>query len=171
MIATKQIKPARLKDDAMRLALLNGMRKFGTQVKKEYEKTVSTWSDKPEFGYEIGLDATGPTLIAGVTGGGKGAEHWRYVNEGTKEHIILPKKKGGYLAFQSGYHAKTSPGLISSKSGGPYGEVVYSKGVIHPGTEAREFDKAIDKIMTPRFKREMEAAMRNAAKASGNGVK
>jgi len=170
MIVVKAIKPAKLKDDAIRLELLNGMRKFGTQVKKEYEKTVTTWNDKPKFGYEIALDSQGPTMIAGVTGGGAGAEHWRYVNEGTRPHVILPK--GDYpLAFQSGYNAKSTPGLISAKAGGSYGDVVYARGVMHPGTEARNFDEVIQKEMTPRFKRAMEDAMKKAAQASGHGVK
>lgn len=170
MIVTKAIKPARLKDDAMRLALLNGMRKFGTQVKKEYEKTTETWEHKPKFDYEISLDSQGPTLVAGVSSGGKAAEIYRYVNEGTRPHVILPKGVHP-LAFQIGYNAKTSPGLISSKAGGSYGEVVYARGVMHPGTEPRNFDEAIAKQMQPRFKRAMEDAMRDAAKASGHGVK
>ena len=170
MIVTKQIKPARLKDDAMRLALLNGMRKFGTQVKKEYEKTVSTWETKPKFDTIVSLEGQGPTLIAGVSGGGKGAEHWRYVNEGTREHVILPKGDKP-LAFKSGYNAKTTPGLISAKAGGSFGDVVFEKGVLHPGTEPRDFDKLIADEMKPRFKRAMEDAMRDAARAGGHGVK
>jgi hypothetical protein len=170
MIVVKAIKPARLKEDAMRLELMNGMRKFGTQVKQEYEKTVTTWNAKPTFGYEISLKGEGPTMVAGVTGGGAGAEHWRYVNEGTRPHMIFPK--GDYpLAFQSGYNAKSTPGLISAKAGGSFGEVVFARGVMHPGSEARNFDKVIQIEMEPRFKRAMEDAMRKAAKASGHGAK
>ena len=177
MIVTKAIKPKRLKVDAMRLALLNGMRKFGTQVKKEYEKTVSTWETKPKFDTLISLEGEGPTLIAGVSGGGKGADHWRYVNEGTGgqgtglNKYPIPKVAGGKtLQFQSGYNAKTSPGLINSRGGGPYGDVIYAKQVMHPGIRAREFDKAISEEMEPRFKRAMEAVMKDAANDSGHEV-
>jgi hypothetical protein len=170
MIVVKQIKPARLKEDDMRLALLNGMRKFGTIVKKEYEKTVTTWNQKPKFDSIVSLAGGDLTLVTGVSGGGAGADHWRYVNEGTRPHVILPK--GDYpLAFQSGYNAKTTPGLISSKAGGSYGDVVYARGVMHPGTEARNFDEVIGKEMEPRFKRAMEQTMRDVAKASGHGMR
>lgn len=169
MIVTKAIKPARLKDDQMRLALLNGMRKFGTKVKAEYEKTTSTWQHKPKFDYLVSLEGDGPTLVAGVSGGGEAADIYRYVNEGTRPHVILPKGDKP-LAFQSQYTAKSTPGLISAKQGGSSGEVVYARGVLHPGTEPRNFDEAIAKQMQPRFKDAMEEAMKDAAKASGHGV-
>ena len=83
--------------------------------------------------------------------------------------MILPK--GDYpLRFQSGYSAKTSPGLISSKNDGPSGEVVYARGVIHPGTEARNFDATIQKEQEAPFKRAMEAAMREARDVSGHAI-
>ena len=169
MIVTKAIKPKRLQDDRMRLALLSGMKKIGRESVKEYEKTVSTWKQKPKFDYLISLQQPGPTLLVGVSGGGDGADHWRYVNEGTRAHVILPK--GNYpLKFQSGYNAKTTPGIISAKAGGPFGDVIYAKGVLHPGTEARNFDEAITKVIEPKFKDEMHKAMRDARQASGHAA-
>lgn len=169
MIVSKAIKASRLKDEAMRMELLNAMRRFGTLAKKEYEKTTETWENKPKFDSIVSLSGDGPTVVTGVSGGGKAAEIYRYVDEGTRPHMIFPK--GDYpLAFQSGYNPKTAPNIIGSKAGGSYGDMVYARGVMHPGTEARNFDKAIEKEMKPRFKREMEEAMRKAAKASGHGV-
>jgi hypothetical protein len=89
--------------------------------------------------------------------------------EGTKEHIILPKN-AKRLRFQNTYTAKTVPGVIGSRSGGPSGDTVFSNGVIHPGTEARNFTKIIEKTWQSKFKRIMEKAISNAAKRSGHAL-
>ena len=169
MIVTKAIKPKKLKQDKFRLAFLSGMHKVGRDTVKEYQKTVATWAHKVTFEYLVSLQQQGPTMTAGVSGG-EGAQIWRYVNEGTRPHVILPKGDKS-LAFQSGYNAKTTPGLISSKAGGAYGDVVFARGVLHPGTEPRDFDKAIVKVVEPIFTDEMHTAMRKAAQASGHGMR
>jgi hypothetical protein len=161
MIVVKQIKPARLKEDDMRLALLNGMRKVGTQIKQEYEKTFETWSNKPKAEYTISLTGGGPTVVAGVGGNDKAAKHWRYLNEGTSvRHAVM----------SSDWKSKTVPNIIGSFGG--QGEVVFiSRKINLPGIEARNWDKLIAKEMQPRFKRAMEQTMRDVAKASGHGMR
>jgi predicted amidohydrolase len=160
MIVSKAIKASRLKDEAMRMALLNGMRKVGRDTVKEYEKTFETWSNKPKAEFLISLSGEGPTVVAGIGGNEKAAKHWRYLNEGTSvRHAVM----------SSDWKSKTVPNIIGSFSG--EGEVVFvSRKINLPGIEARNFDKLIEKEMKPRFKREMEEAMRKAAKASGHGV-
>ena len=102
-------------------------------------------------------------------------EIYGYVNDGTPPHPI-PKvpKISGSLAFQWGgkgsYKAKTAPRVIGSTGGGPTGPMVFPKQVQHPGTKARNFDDEIQKKWTPKFKRHMEKAMRDAARASGHAI-
>jgi hypothetical protein len=169
MIVTKAIKPSKLKQDAFRLAFLTHLHVVERETKKEYEKTWSTWVNKPEAETIISLQDPGPTMVAGVGGNTDAANHWRWTNEGTPEHVILPK--GDYpLKFQTGYNAKTTPGLISSKGGGPFGDVVYARGVIHPGTEARNFDEAITKVIEPIFKDEMIQALRDGRNDCGHAI-
>ena len=78
----KIIKPQRLKVDAMRLALLNPMRKVGTGIKADFEKTVSTWKNKPKFDMQISLSPVPQTEVSTVD------EIYGYVDKGTKPHLI-----------------------------------------------------------------------------------
>lgn len=157
----KVIKPSRLKDDAMRLALLNGMRKVGTQIKQDFEKTTQTWDHKPKFETLVSLSG-GPTVLVDTND-----EIYHYVSEGTKPHIIRPKRARS-LAFPGVYNAKTTPGVLEARSGGSSGDMVYTKEVRHPGTQPRKFDELIAKKWQSKFKREMESIMKEVAQASGH---
>ena len=163
-ILVKEIKASRLKSDALRLELLSAMRKAGTQVKLDFEQTTKTWKRKPKFEMVISLTPPGPQLIVGTDD-----EIYRYVDEGTRPHIILPRRAKA-LRFQSGYKAKTSPGVIGSGSGGSFGNVVFSQGVHHPGTQARDFEGAIKKKREKWFKQQMTNAMKKVAQASGHAI-
>ena len=164
MILVKTIKPARLKDGVFRLEMLNALRKAGTQVKGDFEKTTATWSKKPEFEMLISLTGPGPVLLVGTDD-----EIYGYVSKGTRPHPIRPRR-AKRLRFQSGYKAKTQPGVIGSTMGGSFGPTVFSLGVMHPGTAARKFEETIRKKREKWFKRQMEAAMSRAAAKSGNGL-
>ncbi len=169
-ILIKEIKPSRLKVDAMRLELLNAMRKVGTDVKKDYEKTTKTWKHKPEFEVSVSLKPPGPTLIVETDD-----EIYGYVDKGTKPHLIFAgiytgKSNKKALAFPSKFGAKTRPGVIGSSAGSSGGPTVLRPYVEHPGTKPRGFEEAIAKIWTPKYKRRMEAAMRKAARASGHAL-
>src|SRR4030042_951153 len=149
MIVTKAIKPARLQVEAMRAALEAKADEVSKDILLEFEITTATWEHQVKFEREISVGPNSIDVLVGTDD-----EIYGYVNGGTRAHVILPK--GDYpLKFQAGYSAKTTPGLISSKSGGPYGEVVFARGVIHPGTEARNFDENIAKKMEPKFKKAM----------------
>ena len=171
-IVVKRIKPKRLKEDAMRLALLNPMRDFGKEIKKEFEETTKTWDHKVNFEILRSISSKWGTVEVAVL---TDDEIYGYVNEGTRPHIIRPKKRGGKLVFKWGgpgsYAAKTTPGVIGSTSGGQSGSTVAFPYVNHPGTKARNFSKIIKKKMEPRFKKKMEKAMAAAAIASGHAMK
>lgn len=56
-----------------------------------------------------------------------------YVNDGTRPHIIRPRRPGGVLRFQAG------------------GRTVYARVVHHPGTRARPFlDRALREVAAAR---------------------
>jgi hypothetical protein len=140
------------------------MRRAGTQVKKDYESTTATWRHKPRFVKVVSLMAPGPTLLVGTDD-----EIYGYVEEGTRPHIILPRRAKA-LRFKTGYKAKTRPGVIGSFPGGASGPVVFSQGVLHPGTKPRDFSKKIQEKREKWFRRQMEAAMRNAVQKSGHAL-
>lgn len=163
MIVWKQIKAKRLNSAAMRWALRAAMLETGKQIKKDFDRTTLTWRKRPVFEIVMSL-RKGLELFVWTDN-----EIYGYVSEGTEEHLILPVEARA-LRFREGYIAKTKPHVIQSFSGGPYGKVVYAAGVVHPGTEAREFDKVIRRRWQPRFKRRMEKAMRDARRKSGHAI-
>lgn len=162
-LVIKVIKPSKLNEAAMRLQLLNDMRKVGTAMKASFAEVTATWKTEVLFEVQISL-AGGPQVEVFTTN-----KIWDYVDRGTPPHVIRPKNAKA-LRFQSGYAAKTTPGVIGSSAGGPFGPVVFSKGVNHPGNQPGGFTKEIQKIWTPKFKRTMEASMVKVAKASGHDL-
>lgn len=167
VVVVKEIKPARLKDDALRKVLTKGMEEQAKEILKDFEATTDTWEHDVKFTQELNLVPHGPEVLVGTDD-----EVYGYVNDGTRPHPIF--SKGTWpLKFQWGgkgsYKAKTKPRVIGSFEGGPSGPIVRRMYVSHPGTAARHFDEEIEKKQAPRFKRRMEQAMRDAAKASGHG--
>lgn len=165
MAGFKVFRPDKLKLDAIRLEVLNELRSVGREVKRDYDGTVSNWKpeNKPTFEMSIGLSG-GPTLIVVATGN---TEIYEYVTLGTDAHIILPRNSPR-LAFRTGYTAKTSPGSLQSGPGGYSGNIVYSQGVIHPGTEPRDFEGQIEEKYRKIFADRMEQAVERGAKRSGH---
>lgn len=163
MIVWKQIKAKTLRAREMRLELFSAMRSVGRDIKKDFERTTLTWRKRPIF--EMLMDLRGGPAVFVYTDN----KIYSYVSEGTPEHLILPVDARA-LRFRAGYIAKTKPGIIQSFAGGPYGKVVFSAGVLHPGTEARKFDKIIERKWRPRFKKRMEKAMRRARQKSGHAI-
>lgn len=163
-LAWKAIKPQRLKDKSFRMTIYNKARAVGNAMKKDFESTTKTWNHKPTFTVDVSTKGQGPAVLVGTSD-----EIYGYVNDGTKPHDIYPKK-AKVLRFQSGYSAKTSPGVIGSSSGGASGPTMFSRHVRHPGTKARNFDETIEKKWQPKFKREMEEAMAKATKESGHAI-
>lgn len=164
VVKFKVLKPQRLKEKDMRLALLNGLRAAAKAVEKDYKATVASWETEVEFETIISLRGSRAEFLVGTSN-----KIYEYVDKGTKPHVILPKK-AKMLRFQTGYNAKTTPGIIGSTTGGATGGIVYSKGVMHPGTKARRFSELINKKHEPKFKNEMHKAMRIAAEKSGHKI-
>lgn len=155
------VKVKQLKADAVRPELLKGLDKASKKLVKEFEKTTKTWSgDKPTFEPIITLEqGSGAGLDLALTGNAKGIKKWFWLEEGTPPHVIEPKTPGGVLAFQTGYQSKTVPGVIGSGPGGASGPTAFSRGVMHPGTEARGWSVLIKKDFKPVFRDDMQAAL------------
>lgn len=162
-ILVKAIKPGRLRQDRLRLELLNAVRRVGREVKSDFEATTATWKHQVKFEMVISLQG-GPTVLVGTDD-----PIYRYVDEGTRPHLIFAKNAKS-LAFPSAYTAKTTPRVIGSRAGGGSGEKVFRPYVEHPGTEARQLDQTIREKWEPKFKRAMEQAMKAGAKASGHAL-
>jgi hypothetical protein len=164
MVKMTAIVPKKLLD-SFRPALQKALTETGKGIEKDFQRTTKTWQNKPAFTQEDHL--SGDPMSTEVY---TEDEVYGYVNSGTKPHVIRPKTPGGRLAFQGTYTAKTSPGVIDAKGGGKSGAMVYSQGVQHPGTDAREFDKAIAKEWEKKFPDAVDEALKQAAKSSGHGM-
>lgn len=155
VVVFKEIKPKRLKDEALRKELLKGIEKTGKDIKSDYEKTTKTWQHKPTFIIESSLDPKGPEVLVGTDD-----EIYGYVDRGTSVRRAL---------MTNDFSPKTKKGVIGSSSG--RGGVVYvDKRLSLPGIEARDFSKTIEKKHQPRFKRAMESALSAGAKKSGHSL-
>lgn len=165
-VAFKAISPKALKVDEIYKAIELNAAVAKKGILKDYQKTTQTWDHKVDFEAELIINPNGGVSITVDTDD----EQYFWVHEGTKPHEIRPKKPGGKLRFQGTYTAKTVPGVIQSRSGGPSGEFQYRDVVQHPGTKARLFSKPIFKKWKPFFERQMQRALDEGAKKSGHAI-
>jgi len=103
-----------------------------------FQATTKTWKHKPKF-KRTKATRRGRAIEGQVT---TKDEIYSYVTLGTRRHIIRPKRKS-WLRFRGGYRAKTSRRVLGSHKGGAFGPSRFAKAVVHPGTEAREFQQEI----------------------------
>lgn len=129
---------------------------------KSHEKIVANWEHKVGFEAKKVIKPDSITVYVYPTGPNK--HIWVFVDQGTKPHVIKPKK-ASRLAFQTGYTAKTlaKPARTVSGGGKASGGVVFAKQVNHPGSEGREFSRQIAEDIAPEFKKEVENAFRQLA--------
>ena len=155
----KSIKPAKLNVDAIRMEILNELRKEGTVHRKTLKKTVATWEgDKPEFESQIGLERPpgSASVLTGPTGSEKGVSKWRWLNEGTQVRYALMSKD---------WRSKTKPGRY--RSGPGRGKMLFvSRKLARPGIKARGWTPKLMKARRkPYTQRMIKATQRGAGKA------
>lgn len=162
MIVWKAIKPARFDDKAFTRAMNKAAKSAASDIKGDFEKTTKYWRHKPVFEKVVQI---GPNAVAVLVG--TDDEIYGYVDGGTKPHVIRATR-AKMLRFLSEYRAHTQPRVLESGRGGARGKAIYRKEVMHPGTEAREFDKLISEKWKDAFKRRMEQAMKEGRQQCGH---
>lgn len=136
------------------------------ELKAYYEKVTKDWKHKVKFRRRMKVS---DTLIEGTVQAVGAYKHiWRFVDQGTKAHIIRAKNARA-LAFQGNYDPRTRPGAgntppQSGGSGKSSGDRVFAKVVRHPGTKARQFAKSFEANLAPSFQYRVEAAIRRASR-------
>lgn len=132
------------KTDTLRLSLLAGMREYGQDTIKEFDKVVSKWntSDKPEFTYNLsGTGKNDEILNVWISTEDR---VFHYVDKGVPAHNINPSKyrKTGTSGL---YSAGSAPGTLdttkASKHSGFYLNLNWI--IPWPGIKAREFSRQI----------------------------
>ncbi len=168
----KAVIPPEFNKKAVMDTLQAELEKYAPFLKKDFEHLVDYFTGaKPTFTPVI---VTKPSEIAiqiRVVGPQEGREKFRWLNEGTKPHVIRAKR-AKYLHFRTGYQAGSRPGAVDThRAGKAEGDWVRKQSVKHPGFPARNWSQLIVDAHQGPFRAWMEAAMRQAAKASNHGVK
>ena len=163
MVVWKPIKPKRFQDQVFRTVIMAAMKQTGRDIKRDFERTTATWDHQPEFEIILGIQHGAEVMVCTDN------EIYRYVNDGTEEHVILPVNAKA-LRFREGFIPKTRPGTLISSAGASFGMVLFRAGVIHPGSKPRNFEKRLQKIWQPRFKSRMEKAFKEARKQCGHAI-
>ena len=118
----------------------------------DFNKSKATFSDKNQFQFEV-VKASGVEngKIAGWAG--TDDENYNRLNDG----FTIPPVSGKLMAFRPGYNAKTAPGVIDARSGGPFGARIVRMSRRGPTrVPARQFDVAIrNKNITGFYKRSL----------------
>lgn len=161
VLLVKEIKPGKFNQSAIFKALEDEAKNIANDIELEYTLATATWKTQIKFEKLIQV---GPSAIEVFVGTDN--EIFRYVDKGTKPHKIYPKHAKA-LAFPSMFTPKSTPGVLVSGPGYSGGPTVFSQGVNHPGTKARKISQQIAKMYRAKFKRRMEAAIKNGAKNSG----
>ena len=163
-MAWKVIKPKPLNIKAINNAARKALKTVGEGFKEDFGATTETWTRQVNFETTYKDSKTSASVIVATDD-----EIYRYVNDGTKAHIIRPKN-GGILRFPGGYTAKTSPGTIGSSAGGSFGASVVARVVRHPGTKARKFDEAILKKWQGKIADELGIVVSVFREESGHAI-
>jgi hypothetical protein len=122
----------------------NTLEEIRQGIRADLDKVTATWNHKPVF-FELKTQAAGGALFGSEIRITTNDAIFRFVDQGTRPHMIRPRKPGGVLAFQAGYARKTYPGYITSVKGGKFGPMRYARAVRHPGTKPRHFSETITK--------------------------
>ena len=171
-IIFKPILPKPVKDKAMKAVLATEVRKYAPYIKNDFEKTVAGWKrTKPVFAIKFNSTSAAMSLSVSVTGNKDAQAIWGYLDQGTKPHIIRPRK-AKYLRFKSGkYSAGSTPGRLNTYNSSPAsGPDVFRNVVHHPGFPARKWLKAVKDAHEKPFAAWMQAAMAQAANVSGHKI-
>lgn len=153
------LKPIKAPTDALGAAAIgkvvrNTLNAVALAVKADFGVTTRTWSSKPEFRIE---KPDGDTRLVTTD-----SMIYKFVDEGTRPHLIRPRKGGRLSWMGTAYRAKTKPGVIGSTRGGNNNTIVYTKLVQHPGTEARKLTLAIRDKWAKEMVIRMEKALADA---------
>lgn len=132
------------------------LRREVVNVKRELELPTRRWKHKVVF-YEkqpSGAQSSGVEIATD-------SRIFKYVDQGTKPHIIKPRK-AKVLAFNSIFKPQTKPNSLNSSAGRNSPPKIFTSLVHHPGTKARNFTRLVLKRSRNRFPKAVDKAIRLA---------
>ena len=123
----------RIDVEGQRRLIRQQLAELARDAQKDFAATTKTWKHQPAFA----IDSQDTEATVSTSD-----KVYGFVNDGTRPHVIVAKRGRG-LAFGVGSKTKTTPRVIGSGPGSTGSPVIVRPMVRHPGTEAREFAKAI----------------------------
>lgn len=127
-------------DQLVRTAVYTALQNASDDIQSTSRDAVQRWRNKPDFGDQFTVTKTYMECLIKPKGSRKVISIFKYVDKGTKPHLIFPKPPNTRLAFQTGYSARTMPvAKYNVGTGQSFGKWVKAKGVAHPGIEPRLF--------------------------------
>lgn len=163
----KPITPEAFKIDGFNAELKKQLQPVANGMERDYRKGFQTWSNasKPEVKVELVINIFGGVSITiDIIG-----QIYEFVHDGVRPHRISIRR-ARRLVFQRGYRAKTQPGIIAARAGGPFGDVVHAITVQHPGYPGRKFTTPIVQKWRPAFERGAQRGLDYGAKKSGHAI-
>lgn len=170
-VVLRAIKPKAFNEQAMKAAIKEQLEAYSPFVINSFEDTTFGWRGaKPTFKARHVIAGNEFKIEVRISGDKKGVNKWTWLDEGTRPHVIVPRR-AKWLRFRLGYSAGSRPGrLMSYPSKLADGHTLYRKRVVHPGTQARRWLELISKEHERPFARWMEAALGRAARLSGHDM-
>lgn len=137
-------------------AIFAALEKEKEQLKKDFDLTVRTWKRKPVFVIRQSAGGSATTVSTD-------SDIYGYVNEGTRPHMIYPRKAKALRFYAGGFVSKTVPGVAVARKGKAANQnLTYSQGVKHPGFPGRNFTTLIKAKSDKRLAKELRTAIRKA---------
>ena len=125
-------------------------------VKKDFERTVRTWKNKPDFKTE---KQPGRRWVK------TNHQVYYWLNTGTPPHIIRAKNGKSLVFYRTGFKPKSRPEALVSLPGQRASEdKAHVKMVHHPGTKARNWSIVIQKKWQKKLSLNLRKGMKAAAK-------
>ena len=122
------------------------------EAKALVDKVTDTWSAKSKPTVTVRKSRSERTMTI------KG-DIYRYVDEGTRAHIIKARK-ARFLRFNGSFSPKSRPGTMASYKGSKGGPVIHRRQVRHPGSQARGFTKKIGELQQRSFPKRFRQALK-----------
>jgi len=143
----------------------------GEDIVKLLEKTVRTWSDKvntPQFSASVRDRGKDVVIEVTITGTQLALDKWKWLDEGTKAHDIVPVRARALKFNWPGFVAKTKTGVLDSFAGqAADGPVRFRQLVKHPGTEARGWIIEARRIMEKGFGKRVNIILKEVVEEGG----
>lgn len=147
----------------LRVIMEDALEEVNQGIVKDFERITRTWDHKPDF--EV-ITETRRGRVESLVG--TDDKIFGYLEHGTRKNYPIRPKRAKALRFMSGFRPKTTIGGLQSGAGGSFGDVIFRRGVIHPGIKARKWMPKIQQRAEKRARKVINKHIARWAKRTGH---